>query len=205
MLIDNILFNKCPHDKQCPLAAKDICRFIQRIDRHSVPHRCMFKSDRKRTKSMQANKKIVRSAHEIQFPYSYVILGKGLSPRLVSAESNHFPHYFMNEKQAEHAAYFWPRILTPPKVKHGHTFLNLCLPNRPAHASIDIDDNQLSTIMREDVEIQASCGRVFSGVKLNNKLSSIVHHNIVCLSSFFFCANNSRAHFFDHVFEHNIQ
>ena len=124
----------CPHDKQCPLSSDHICRFIQRIDRHQVPTRCHFKAEKKRTKYILSkneyrekikNKKTKlkdkRKIDEIQFPYSYCILGKGISPRLISKESNmfsqHFPHYFMNDKQSEQASYFWPRIISPPKYR----------------------------------------------------------------------------------------
>ena len=148
----------CPHDKGCPLSSNNICRFIQRIDRHQVPTRCHFKSEKKRTKYIlnknikreKKGKKInlrdKRKIDEIQFPYSYCILGKGVSPRLISPESNifskHFPHYFMNEKQAEQAAYFWPRIISPPKYRHNNLYLHLCLPDRPNHADIDINKLQ---------------------------------------------------------------
>lgn len=146
----------CPHDKQCPLSSNHICRFIQRIDRHQVPTRCHFKADKKRTKYILSknqqrekikNKKTKlkdkRKIDEIQFPYSYCILGKGISPRLISPESNifsqHFPHYFMNNKQSEQASYFWPRIIAPPKYRRNNLYLHLCLPQRPTHADINMD------------------------------------------------------------------
>jgi len=143
----------CPHDKQCPLGPKHVCRWIQRVDRHQVPTRCSFKAYSARTNHLlkknrrrqnRTRLKDKRKIDEVQFPFSYVILGKGCSPRLISDESSifsqHFPHYFMDEKQAEYAAYFWPRILTPPTYRHQNLYLHVCLPDRPSHVDLDVKE-----------------------------------------------------------------
>eukprot|EP01084_Bolivina_argentea_P053412 98046_1 len=163
----------CPHDKQCPLESKHICRFIQRIDRHQVPTRCHFKANKNRTTYIEKKNKIrggrkkkvkisdKRKVNEIQFPYSYCILGKGISPRLISNESNifskSFPHYFMDNKQTEQASYFWPRIIAPQKFKKKSLYLHLCLPDIPGHVQENNNNKLIST------------GRVCGRLKLDNK------------------------------------
>ena len=151
----------CPHDLQCPMSTENVCRFLQRVDRHQVPTRSVLFAEKKRTQAlMQRNrfkmrfkansKKLQHKGHrrrqkvklkdrrkvnEVQFPFSYCILGKGVSPRLIpmewdgadSAES--VPPNLMNATQSEHSAYFWPRIIAPPKYRHNNLYLHLCLPS----------------------------------------------------------------------------
>eukprot|EP01083_Nonionella_stella_P075342 204797_1 len=190
----------CPHDKQCPLSSQHICRFVQRIDRHQVPTRCMFKAQKKRTKVLdkknrkkkQATLRDKRKIDEIQFPYSYCVLGKGASPRLISPESNmfsqHFPNYFMNHKQAEHAAYFWPRIITPPKYRQNNVYLHLCLPDAPVHAKNTTEPmTQQEGMMRlldDKIERRQETqlipnGRVCGKLKLDYRKSAKHHINIL--------------------------
>ena len=135
----------CPHDKQCPLSDDLYCRFISRIDRHNLPKQTFYKPNRDRINHYKNHKKNKIKSHEVNFPYSYVIIGKGLSPRNMEFNGiklekyvNLFPHYFMDTAQSELASYFWPRIITPPNRKEkGMVSLSLCLPNRPAHADYE--------------------------------------------------------------------
>ena len=41
---------------------------------------------------------------------------------------------FLNEQQTEFAAFSWPRIISPPQTEKNLVYLNLCLPEKPAHA-----------------------------------------------------------------------
>ena len=42
----------CPHDLQCPMSTDNVCRFLQRIDRHQVPTRSVLFADKKRTEAL---------------------------------------------------------------------------------------------------------------------------------------------------------
>ena len=104
-----------------------------------------------------------RKVNEVQFPFSYCILGKGVSPRLLSEDaaafSTSFPPHLMDAAQSEHAAYFWPRIVAPRKFRRNNLYLHLCLPQS---AQTDHDGSSHAV----------SSPRVVDRLKLNHRQRS---------------------------------
>ena len=194
----------CPHDLQCPMSTENVCRFLQRVDRHQVPTRSVLFAESKRTEALMKRNRFKmrfkakqnpqrgrgrqrvklkdrRKVNEVQFPFSYCILGKGVSPRLIpmewdgadSAES--IPPNLMNAAQSEHSAYFWPRIIAPPKYRHNNLYLHLCLPS-DQRSGMEMEGNEgQSALVRSP--------RVADRLKLNHRHRASSGKQHVAISS----------------------